>query len=102
MPRLKQSAGNSEAQFRLGAYYHDAVEMAPDYQTAALWFRRAAEQGHAAAQFALGEMYLNAEGMLPDEVQAAKWIQKAAEQGYAPAQNETGRHVFERDRSYPG
>ena len=86
--KAEAKRGNSEAQFRLGAYYHDAVEMAPDYQTAALWFRRAAEQGHAAAQFALGEMYLNAEGMLPDEVQAAKWIQKAAEQGYAPAQNE--------------
>jgi uncharacterized protein len=86
--RAEAKRGNSEAQFRLGAYYHDTVEVAPDYQAAALWFRQAAEQGHAGAQFALGEMYLNAEGMLPDEVQAAKWIQTAAEQGYAPAQNE--------------
>jgi Sel1 repeat-containing protein len=56
--KAEAKRGNSEAQFRLGAYYHDAVEVALDYQAAAIWFRRAAEQGHAAAQFALGETRL--------------------------------------------
>lgn len=80
--------GNAEAQYQLGAYYHDESGGPPDYQTAAIWFRKAAQQGHAFAQFALGEMCLNGEGMIPDELEAAKWITKAAEQGFAPAQDE--------------
>lgn len=90
LARLKAEGarGNPEAQYRLGVIYHEGVQVAPDYLTAAAWFRSAAAQGHAAAQFALGETYLQGEGMLADEVEAAKWIGKSAEQGYAPAQDE--------------
>ncbi len=84
--RAKQ--GDAEAQFQLGAYYHDGFGLPPDYQTAAFWFGKAADQGHAGAEYALGKMQMNAEGMLPDEAQAAHWIRKAADQGYAPAQDE--------------
>ena len=80
--------GDAEAQYQLGMYYHEGLELAPDYETAGMWFHKAAEQGHPAAQLALGKMYLNAEGVLPDDVEAAKWIRKAAEQGFAPAQDE--------------
>ncbi len=90
LARVKAAAkrGDAEAQYQLGEYYHDRVEVAPDYEAAAAWFGRAARQGHAAAQHALGKKLLNAEGALPDEVQAANWIRKSAEQGYAPAQDE--------------
>ncbi len=93
LARVKAAAkrGDPEAQFQLGAYYHDGPGLAPDYEAAAAWFARAAQQGHTAAQFALGKMLLNAEGVLPDEMQAANWIRKAAEQGYAPAQDELAR-----------
>jgi TPR repeat protein len=80
--------GDPEAQCQLGMYYHEGLEVAPDYQAAGIWFHKAAEQEHPVAQLALGKMYLNGEGVLPDEVQAAMWIRKAAEQGFAPAQDE--------------
>ncbi len=82
--------GDAQAQFQLGEYYYDRVELPPDYAAASLWFRRAAQQGHPAAQYALGKMLLNGQGALPDELEGAQWIRKAAQQGYAPAQNELG------------
>ncbi|HEY5911642.1 MAG TPA: tetratricopeptide repeat protein [Verrucomicrobiae bacterium] len=90
LARLKTEAkrGDPEAQYKLGMYYHEGADIAPDYPAAASWFSKAAAQGYAPAQFAFGEMNLNAEGMLPDEMEAAKWIRKAANQGYAPAQDE--------------
>ena len=90
LARVKAEArrGNPEAQFQLGAYYHDGLDVTRDYEAAAAWFGRAARQGYPAAQLALGTMLLNAEGMLPDEAEAANWIRKAAEQGYPPAQDE--------------
>jgi len=97
LARVKAAArrGDPEAQFQLGAYYHDGVGLAPDYAAAAAWFGRAAQQGHAAAQLALGKMLLNAEGMLPDDAEAANWIRKAAQQGYAPAQDELATMYWE-------
>ncbi len=91
--RLKTAAkrGDPEAQFELGLYYHDGLEVVRDYEAAGVWFQRAAQQGHPGAELALGKMCLNAEGGLPDELQAVKWIRRAAAQGYAPAQDELAR-----------
>lgn len=86
--KAKAKRGDPDAQCQLGMYYQEGLELAPDNQTAAMWFRRAAGQGHAVAQLALGRMYLTGEGVLPDEIQAVKWIRQAAEQGFAPAQDE--------------
>ncbi len=86
--RREAARGVPEAQFKLGVAYYDGMEIAQDYQAAAMWFQKAAEQGHELAQFALGEMLLRGEGIPTDEVEAAGWIRKSAEQGYAPAQDE--------------
>ncbi len=88
--RLKSKAkrGDPEAQFALGLYYYDGLEVTRDFEAAGMWFRRAALQGHAGAQLAMGKMWLNAEAGPPDEVQGANWIRTAAAQGYAPAQTE--------------
>lgn len=86
--RLEAARGVPEAQFKLGVAYYDGMEIAQDYQAAAMWFQKAAEQGHELAQFALGEMLLHGEGIPADEVEAAGWIRKSAQQGYAPAQDE--------------
>jgi TPR repeat protein len=56
------------------------------YTQAALWFRKAADQGDAEAQDALGDLYDSDQGGLQDYEQAAFWYRKAADQGYADAQ----------------
>lgn len=53
---------------------------------AAVWYRKAAEQGNVNAQFALG-MYYSEQTHLPEHYQAAAfWFEKAAAQGDADAQ----------------
>ena len=62
-----------------------------DYDEAARWFRKAAEQGDAEAQYNLGFMYETGRGGRKDLVQAYMWFDLAgrsaettpAHQGYA-------------------
>lgn len=66
-------------------YYGDSVDV--DYQKAADWYRKAAEQGNAVGQCNLGFMYTNGYGAPKDYEKAADWYRKAAEQGNADGQN---------------
>jgi TPR repeat protein len=52
-----------------------------DYQQAAYWFQKAADQGYAEAQFMLGLFFENGLGVGKDKDQARVWYQKAADQG---------------------
>jgi TPR repeat protein len=61
-----------------------------DYGQAAVWIRKAAEQGHAASQYNLGHMYQQGYGVAKDYSLAISWYRKAAEQGHASAQNNLG------------
>jgi TPR repeat protein len=61
-----------------------------NYERAAYWFRKAAEQGHAQAQNELGWLYDNGYGVEQDNTQAVFWYRKAAEQGNDEAQNNLG------------
>ena len=47
--------------------------VAQDFQQAASWVRKAAEQGVADAQFDLGQAYLEGEGVAKDMAEAVKW-----------------------------
>jgi len=65
---------------------YDRGEGVPkDYETAAKWFTKAAEQGFAEAQFNLGGMYEFGDGVPQDFDAALKWYSKAAEQGHERA-----------------
>ena len=64
-------------------YYGNGVEV--DYEKAAEWFTKAAEQGHAEAQYNLGFCYENGKGVPQDNEKAVEWYEKAAEQGYDDA-----------------
>lgn len=66
----------------------DGVEK--DMQQAAMWYRKAAEQGDADAQHNIAVMYRNGDGVEKDIQQAVMWCRKAAEQGVAPAQYNLG------------
>ena len=59
-----------------------------DYEEAARWFKKAADQGLPEAQYQLGKCYEEGKGVSEDEVEAVKWYQKAAEHGLGEAKNE--------------
>ena len=61
-----------------------------DYPQAAIWFRKAAEQGLPEVQTNLGVLYEEGRGVPRDYVLAATWYRKAAEQSYAEAQANLG------------
>jgi TPR repeat protein len=80
--RSKAEKGDATSQFRLGL----ELAVAKDYQEAAKWYRKAAEQNCAEAQSSLGFLYMFGSGVEKDEVEGAKWFRKAAEQNLAEAQ----------------
>ncbi len=53
----------------------------PNYQNAALWCQRAAEQGNKSAQTLMGEIYLFGLANQQDYSQAMKWYHMAAVDG---------------------
>ena len=57
-----------------------------DYNQAAFWYRKAADQGHATAQHYLGWAYECGEGVPEDDEQAVFWYRKSAHQGDATGQ----------------
>ena len=81
---------SATAQYNLGELYAKGNWVNQDYEKAAKWYRKAAEQGYAKAQFNLGILYDNGDGVEQDYAEAVKWYRKAAEQGDAKAQCNLG------------
>ena len=79
--RNKEDPGDGNNQFGLGVAYEDGRRkgVQQSAKEAALWYRKAADQGHAAAQFALGVAYANGKGVGQSDEEAAFWYLKAAE-----------------------
>ncbi len=69
----RAEAGDATAQSMLGT-------------EAAIWFRKAADQGEAQAEFDLGRMYDSGQGVVLDHAEAARWYTKAAEHELPDAQ----------------
>jgi TPR repeat protein len=76
--------GDASAQFNLGLMTGQGVQQ--DNAAAALWFRKAAEQGYALAQSNFGTLYLYGRGVTQDDTEAVMWFRKAADQGDAVAE----------------
>lgn len=97
--RLAAEQGNAEAQYSLGAWYHngDGMEVDRDDDEAVQWYRKAAEQGHARAQTMLGLMYFSGTSVHQDKAYAVRCWRKAAEQGYANAQHWLGESLADGD-----
>lgn len=83
---LQQAArsGAAEAQYQLALQLQRGELLLQDYDRAALWLRRAADQDHVAAQTRLGQSYLQGLGVAQDAEQALQWLERAARSG-APA-----------------
>jgi TPR repeat protein len=73
--------GDAAAQFTLGLMYVTGHGVQQDDAAAALWFRKAAEQG--LAQSNLGVLYRDGRGVTRDFTEASMWFRKAADQGDA-------------------
>ena len=86
----KTNHGEVETQHSLGDLYYLGKRRPKDAGMAAMWYRKAAEQGHARAQASLGSLYRRGDGVPRDAGQAAKWYGRAAEQGHARAQFNLG------------
>ena len=65
--------GDVEAQLKLATMYYNGERASQDFEKAAEWYRKAAEQGSAEAQFSLGVMSTRGEGMPADPEQAARF-----------------------------
>src|SRR5215469_13146711 len=62
--RRRAEEGDSNAQYELGRIFMVGLGLSQDYQQAAKWYERAAEQGFAAAQFMMGFLYEHGKGVL--------------------------------------
>ncbi|KAG0226238.1 hypothetical protein BGW41_004235, partial [Actinomortierella wolfii] len=74
-----------EAQFEL----EESSGTSRNYTEAAIWYRKAAEQGDAEAQYLLGKMYLDGTGVEQNN-KVIIWIRKVADQGNADSQTSLG------------
>ncbi len=79
----KAQSGDALAQYRLAGLYESGSEDSRDYQQAALWYQRAAEQDHPEAAENLGLMYSEGRGLQQDDAKAFEWFERAARTGSA-------------------
>ena len=96
--KLAEKKGKSETQRLLGECYYFGRGVAEDYQKAAQWYTKSAEQGIAEAQYQLGSCYDMGEGVPEDPKMAVKWYTK--EQIYAGKDNWRTRLVGQNFDAY--
>ena len=92
--RLKAHQSNAKAQCDLGSRYRTGDGVPQDYGAAAIWYKKAAEQGAATDQYFLGRLYDDGKGVPQDYEEAFKWYQMAAEQGHVDAQGCLGSMYY--------
>lgn len=63
------------------------IEIEQDYQKAAYWYEKAAEQGLSLAQESIGDCYRDGTGVEKDNEKAAYWYEKAASNPEEPNVN---------------
>lgn len=85
--RVLAEAGDMEAQNNLGIFYQNGRGVMKDYEQAAKWYRKAADQNMASAQNNLGVCYAHGWGVTKDEGEALVWYKKAADGGNEIALN---------------
>lgn len=87
--RTKAKQGCPYSQTMLGHMYATGIGARQDFDKAAHWFEKAAEQNYGQAQLDLGKLYLGGErvvraeerAMQPEIAKAVFWLRRAAAQG---------------------
>ncbi len=72
-------AGDPNAQNKVGEIYERGIGGAPDYELAALWYRRSADQGFPRAQINLGFLYERGLGVTEDRKAALNLYREASD-----------------------
>lgn len=98
---LEKASGNPYAQLLLGNCYREGDEVVRDYEKAAYWYRKAAENDIPKAQYNLGVCYHQGLGVEQDYEKAIDWYHKAAQNGDVEAQYTLGR-LFKDGAIYTG
>lgn len=78
--RVAANAGNSDGQHALGMFFKSSGPD-QDLEEAAVWLKRAANQGHGEAQFEVAGMYKLGQGVRRNRVLAMKWMLLATAAG---------------------
>jgi TPR repeat protein len=73
------------AQYIIGEMYYNGLGVKKDQAEAAIWIRKAAEQGLSEAQFVICHMNYYGLGVKEDHAEALIWCRKAAYQGHIRA-----------------
>lgn len=89
---------DAQTQYILGWHYYHGYEVYQDYEIAAEWYQKSAEQGVARAQYNLGNMYISGKGVVQNEEKAIKWLKLAAEQKYGEALDTLGKLYLKNDK----
>ena len=83
-------AGQPSAEHDLGTFFAVGIEVPQDFERAAYWYRRAADQGVANAAYNLGVLLERGLGVPRDPEAAVARFREAAEAGHAGALNALG------------
>jgi TPR repeat protein len=77
-------AGNPEAQYELGGFYHWGRVGSANFGTARQWYERAAKQGNVDAMLGLAVLYGPGQGVPQDKAASFRWLVLASSQQLAP------------------
>jgi TPR repeat protein len=77
-------AGNAEAQYELGGFYHWGKVTAADFTKARAWYERAAKQGNVDAMLGLAVIYGHGQGVPQDKAASYRWLVLASSQHLSP------------------
>jgi TPR repeat protein len=86
----KAENGSRVAQVQVGKAFELGRAGNIDYDQAARWYRKAADQGDPDAQNSLGVLYLSGRGVPRDPAQAERWLLRSASTGFPLAQHNLG------------
>ena len=94
-------AGNSDAQYELGGFYHWGRVGAADFTKARHWYERAAQQGNVGAMLALAVIHGHGQGVPQDKAASYRWLVLASSQHLPPedaariadARDDLARHL---------
>jgi hypothetical protein len=77
-------AGNPEAQYELGGFYHWGRVASADFTKARQWYERAAKQGNVDAMLGLAVIYGHGQGVKQDKAASYRWLVLASSQHLEP------------------
>lgn len=97
----KANGGDRVAQFDLALHYAEGKNIERNYQLAAQWYGKAAQQDLAMAQYRLAVLYEKGLGVGQDGREAKRLFQRAAEQGNVRAMHSLGLLAIENSDGKP-